>query len=249
MSANLDLCPGVFVTGTDTGVGKTLVAAALAQHLRNMGLRVGVMKPLETGVENPAEEGPDATLLRWASETSAPRDQVAPVRLRAPLAPSMAAEMEKTFVDFGHLVETSRQLRRSHDFVIVEGAGGLMVPIAGGLLIADLVRAMELPLMVVCRPTLGTINHTLLTLFTARQMDLPTAGFLVNNMPLHPDKALSDTPHTLAALASADLLGVFDNAPQDNDRQKVKNLSEQLASLPTYKVLRRNLDWPEIGSA
>jgi dethiobiotin synthetase len=124
-----------------------------------------------------------------------------------------------------------------------------MVPIAGGLLIADLVRAMELPLMVVCRPSLGTINHTLLTLFTARQMDLPTAGFLVNNMPEHPDQALSDTPHTLAALASADLLGVFDNAPQDDDRQKAKNLSEQLAALPTYKVLRRNLGWPEIGSS
>jgi dethiobiotin synthetase len=249
MPANLDLCPGVFVTGTDTGVGKTLVAAALAQHLRKRGLRVGVMKPLETGVENPTEEGPDAALLRWASETCAPPDQVAPVRLRAPLAPSMAAEMEKTFIDFGSLIETSRQLRRSHDFVIVEGAGGLMVPIAGGLLIADLVRAMELPLMVVCRPSLGTINHTLLTLFAARQMDLLTAGFLVNNMPLHPDKALADTPHTLAALASADLLGVFDNAPQDDDRQKVDNLSEQLASLPTYKVLRRNLGWPEIGSS
>lgn len=249
MSADQHLAPGVFVTGTDTGVGKTLVAAGLAHHLREQGLRVGVMKPVESGVENPGEEGPDAALLRWASGTQAPSEQVAPVKLRAPLAPSMAAEKEKIFIDFSSLVEMSHQLRRTHDFVIVEGAGGLMVPLAGGLLIADLVRAMELPLMVVCRPGLGTINHTLLTLFTARQMSLPGAGFLINNMPENPDEAMVGAPHTLAALASSDLLGVLDSAPQPEEHERVKDLCRQLAALPTYKLLRRNLGWPLSTSA
>ncbi len=245
MPAEGSLAPGVFVTGTDTGVGKTLVAAALAHHLRQAGLRVGVMKPLETGVATPETVGDDAALLRWAADCAAPITQIAPVRLRAPLAPAIAAHKEKVFIDFGALVEASRQLRRDHDFVIVEGAGGLMVPVAGGLLIADLARAMNLPLLVVCRPGLGTINHTLLTLYAARTMELPLAGFLINNMPERPDEAMACAPHALASLASADLLGVLDSATGSDERALVENLSRQIAALPTYRLLKSNLSWPD----
>ena len=245
MPAEQGLAPGVFVTGTDTGVGKTLVAAALARHLRQLGLRVGVMKPLETGVDAPEIEGHDAALLRWAAGCSAPLEQVAPVRLRAPLAPSVAAAKEKVFIDFGDLVEASRQLRRDHDFVIVEGAGGLMVPVAGGLLMADLARSMALPLLVVCRPNLGTINHTLLTIFSARTMDLPLAGYLINNMPAQPDEACACAPHALASLASADLLGVLDAVTAAGEREMVEELALRTAALPTYRLLESNLGWLE----
>lgn len=244
MPAEKRPAPGVFITGTDTGVGKTLVAAALARHLRNTGLKVGVMKPLETGVDAPDKEGPDGSLLRWAAGCTAPSEQVAPVRLRAPLAPSVAAEKEKFFIDFGALVEASRQLRRDHDFVIVEGAGGLMVPVAGGLLMADLARAMDLPLLVVCRPDLGTINHTLLTIFAARTMDLPLAGYLINNMTADPDEASACAPHALASLASADLLGVLNKVAAGDERGMVEELASQIAALPTYRLLERNLAWP-----
>lgn len=244
MSAEQPLAPGIFVTGTDTGVGKTLVAAALARHLRDQGLRVGVMKPAETGVVDPAQEGPDAALLRWAADCRAPLDDVAPVRLRRPLAPSLAADKDKAFIDFGGLVESSRRLRREHDFVIVEGAGGLMVPLAGGLLMADLALAMKLPLLVVCRPHLGTINHSLLTVFCAQTLGLSVAGFLINGMPAHPDEAMSEAPHTLASLVPADLFGVLDEVA-GGDRDKVVALARQIPELPTYRILRRNLAWPD----
>ena len=245
MPAEKPLAPGIFITGTDTGVGKTLVAAALARHLRDLGLRVGVMKPVETGVTDPAAEGSDAALLRWAATCDAPLQDVAPLRLRRPLAPAVAAEKDKIFVDFGALLEACRRLRENHDFVIVEGAGGLMVPLAGGLLIADLARAMCLPLLVVCRPDLGTINHTLLTVFSAQTMDLPVAGFLLNGMPDIPDEAMSEAPHTLAALASTDLLGVLNRVAAKDEQSKVENLAGQIEKLPTYSTLRRNLAWPE----
>ncbi|MDO3379930.1 dethiobiotin synthase [Geoalkalibacter halelectricus] len=244
MPAERRLAPGVFVTGTDTGVGKTLVAAALARHLRDQGLRVAVMKPVETGVADPNQAGPDAALLRWAAGCQAPWEDVAPLRLRRPLAPALAAEKDKVFVDFSALVETCQRLRRNHDFVIVEGAGGLMVPLAGGLLIADLARAMELPLLVVCRPDLGTINHTLLTVFSAQTMEIPVCGFLINGMPDAPDEAMGDAPHALAALASTDLLGVLDRVDAADEQAKVEALAGQIAQLPTYRTLRYNLAWP-----
>lgn len=245
MPAETSLSRGVFITGTDTGVGKTLVAAALARHLRDLGLRVGVMKPVETGVADPGLEGPDAALLRWASDCRAPLEDVAPLRMRRALAPATAAEKDKIFVDFHGLVDACQRLRKAYDFVIVEGAGGLMVPLAGGLLIADLARAMGLPLLVVCRPNLGTINHTLLTVFSAKTMDLSVAGFLINDMPAQPDEAMEAAPHALASLASTDLLGVLDRVAGSDAQSKVVNLVRQIAQLPTYRTLRRNLAWPQ----
>lgn len=245
MPAESFLSRGVFITGTDTGVGKTLVAAALARHLRDQGLHVGVMKPVETGVADPSQEGSDAALLRWASDCRAPLEDVAPLRMRRPLAPATAAEKDKVFVDFHGLVDACRRLRRVHDFVIVEGAGGLMVPLAGGLLIADLARAMDLPLLVVCRPHLGTINHTLLTVFSAKTMELPVAGFLINDMPARPDEAMEAAPHALASLASTDLLGVLNRVEEADEYDKVVDLARQVAQLPTYRTLRRNLAWPQ----
>jgi dethiobiotin synthetase len=231
---------GVFVTGTDTGVGKTLVAAALARFLVNRGLRMGVMKPVETGVEDPATPGPDAILLRWAAKTDFPAELLAPCRLRLPLAPSEAAAAEGVTVDPAKLVAAIRLGIAESDFLIVEGAGGLMVPLAGGFLVADLVKASGLPLLTVCRPGLGTINHTLLTLFCARTMELPMAGFLINGMPAQPGPAEATAPHTLAALASGDLLGVLPQVA-GSERDKVEQLADQFKCLPTLPWLLAGL--------
>jgi dethiobiotin synthetase len=223
---------GVFVTGTDTGVGKTLVAAALALFLRRRGIDVGVMKPVETGVEDPSTLGADGELLKWAAASSSETDLISPYRLRPPLAPSLAAAHEKIRIDPGRLRGAARALAERHAFLIVEGAGGLMVPLAGGVLMADLAKELEYPLLVVSRPDLGTINHTLLTIFAARTMEIPLAGYIINNMPQDPDLAQSEAPHALASLASADILGVL-NRVEGDDRAKVEALAEQLAALPT----------------
>ncbi|MBE0599038.1 MAG: dethiobiotin synthase [Desulfuromonadales bacterium] len=227
---------GIFVTGTDTGVGKTLVTAALALFLRRQGIDVGVMKPAETGVAAPDGAGADAALLSWAAQSHDPLELLSPYRFKAPLAPAMAAEQEGRKVDFSALVQTARTLAARHELLLVEGAGGLMVPLAGGLMVADLARELGFSLLVVSRPQLGTINHTALTVFAARTMQIPLAGVIVSGMPANPAPAEASAPHDLASFASADLLAVLPLVAGD-DRQKVEALANAIAQLPTLPWL------------
>jgi dethiobiotin synthetase len=201
------------------------------------------MKPAETGVETPETLGPDGRLLQWAAECGADPDLISPYRLRIPVAPAVAAKEEGIALDPGRLVEAAHRLSKDHDFLIVEGVGGLMVPLAGGYLVADLAREIGFPLLVVAGAGLGTLNHTLLTLFTARAMDLPLAGFLINSMPAAPGVAEKTAPHTLSSLASADLLGVLEQVKGD-EREKVAALAAQIAGLPTLPWLAANLGLP-----
>ena len=227
---------GIFVTGTDTGVGKTMVSAALAHFLTERGLNVGVMKPAESGVSDPAGLGDDGSLLQWAASSQDSVEEISPYRLRAPLAPAQAAEKENCFIDFARLVTTAHILGQRHDFLIIEGAGGLMTPLSGGLLMADLAKEIGLPLLVVTTARLGTLNQTLLTIFAAQQMGIPVAGYIINRMPAQPDEAAETAPHTLSSLASADILGVLaevDGADQD----KVLTLSAALKTLPSLPWL------------
>lgn len=242
MAVNQEL-RGIFVTGTDTGVGKTLVAAALARFLRRRGIDVAVCKPVESGVTDLSQPGPDAQLLRLGAEATDSDDLLAPVRLTLPLAPSVAAEQEGVRISPECLVEGIRTLGSQHQFLIVEGAGGLMTPLAGGYLVADLARDAGLPLLTICRPGLGTINHTLLTLFAARTMGIALAGYLINGLPDNPDQAEANAPHTLASLASADLLGVLPKVSGD-DGEKMTALAAHLQALPTLPWLLSALNLP-----
>lgn len=231
---------GIFVTGTDTGVGKTAVAAAIARYLKNLGLRVGVMKPVETGIESPAACGRDGRLLCQAAGISEPPETVSPYRLRAPLAPDQAAELEGIRINPQVIADLAQRQSKAHDFLIVEGAGGLMVPLVGGYLMADLVRQLRLPLLVVAGCSLGTINHTLLTTFTARSLDLPLAGILLNRMPATPDKAQENAPHAIASLASCSLLGVLP-AVNGDDEEIISGLADHLGSMETRPWLHTAL--------
>ncbi|PLX89561.1 MAG: dethiobiotin synthase [Desulfuromonas sp.] len=233
---------GLFITATDTGVGKTLVAAALCLYLRGRGIDVGVMKPAETGVADPQQLGSDGTLLQWAAQSQDDPDQICPYRLREPLAPSVAASKEQVRIDYSELVKQGRDMLRRHRFTIFEGAGGLMVPLAGGFLMADLARDLGVPLLVVTRPNLGTINHTMLTLFSARTMELPIAGYLINQMPAIAGPAEESAPHSLASLTTEDLLGVLPQIQDGSDRDKAQRLASQIPKLPTFPLLKRYLD-------
>jgi len=168
---------GFFVTGTDTGVGKTLVACALVRGLRARGLDVGGMKPIETGV---GEAGPqDALALRAAAGDRDPLDDVCPQRFALAAAPSVAAAAEARRVELWAIRRAHQRLEARHGCVVVEGAGGLLVPIAEGFSMADLARELELPLLVVARAALGTINHTLLTLEASVARGLSVAGVVI----------------------------------------------------------------------
>lgn len=225
-------CPAVFVTGTDTGIGKTVVASALARYLTLRGLRVGVMKPVETGVARPERPGADAQLLAWAARAKDPERLIAPCRFREPASPAQAAALEDTHIDPVSLENSLRELAGGKDFVIVEGAGGLMVPMRGGYLTADFVRQLGLPLLIVAGTRLGTLNHTLLTVFAAQAMQIPVAGIILNGMPAKPNRAEQEAPHLLAMTASADLLGVLPELP-GGERERIERLAEQLGKLPT----------------
>ena len=236
-------CPAVFVTGTDTGVGKTLVAAALARCFSRRGLNVGVMKPCETGVADVRLPGDDARLLRWAAGSRDDDRLIAPYRFREPLAPSLAAERAQAIIDPVRISEALAVISAGKDLVLVEGAGGLMVPLRGGYLVADLVRGLGLPLLVVTRASLGTINHTLLTILAARSMELPLAGFMINRMPAPAGAAEEAAPHLLAALASADLLGVFPEV-DGTAEARVEQLADVLGNMPTLRWLMQAIGLP-----
>jgi dethiobiotin synthetase len=234
------LCPAVFVTGTDTGVGKTLVTAALARHFCIKGLNVGVMKPIETGVINPEKLGSDATLLRWAAASTDAAGTISPYRFAKALAPCQAAKAAKALIDIESIVNACHSLRLSKDILLIEGAGGLMVPIRGGYIMADLAKSMGTSLLVVTHPRLGTLNHTLLTTFAARAMGLQLNGFIINRMPEVPDEAEQEAPHLLASLASADLIGVLPEVV-GSEQQKIESLTEKIDDLPAYHWLMSGL--------
>lgn len=173
---------GYFITGTDTGVGKTLVAGGLAALYKSRGVNVGVMKPIATGCKwvNNNLISDDAVFLQHSAEVNDEYELINPIGFEQPLAPIVAARMSGTRIDLEKVHAAFTTLLERHDFLFVEGIGGLMVPIDEYYFIIDLANELELPLIVVCRNALGTINHTLLTVSYARQHGLDIKGVIIN---------------------------------------------------------------------
>jgi len=174
---------GLFVTGTDTGVGKTLITAGLAAALRARGIDVGVMKPIETGCPTRGSRllPLDAMTLQEASGSRDSLDLINPYRFREPLAPMMAAEVSGRRIDMEKLRERFVRLADRHPAVLVEGAGGLMVPITETSSFLDFTGLLKLPLLVVIGSRLGALNHARLTVEAALHARVPVAGAVLNN--------------------------------------------------------------------
>lgn len=200
---------GLFITGTDTGVGKTFFACGLAALLKDSGYRVGVMKPAETGCEE--RDGKlvpqDAIRLREASGCDEPLEKICPYRLPEPLAPSIAAERAGVRIDAGHLLNVYGDISSKHDLTLVEGAGGLMVPLLPSYTYADLARVLKLPLLVVAANKLGAINHLLLTLEHARCKGLTVLGYVLNSVANDNSLAAETNREVLAGLTGVQCLG------------------------------------------
>ena len=177
--------PGFLITGTDTGVGKTFVGCGIASALRRRGTRVAPFKPVESG----CQPGPgtnelipaDAILLRQACATDAPLETICPYRFRQPIAPWVAAQREGREIEPSFLAWRFGELASTHDLVIVETAGGILVPLADRFHFGDLARLLELPVLVVAGSKLGVINHTLLTLEFLRSSGLTVLGCVLNH--------------------------------------------------------------------
>ena len=176
----------LFVTATDTEAGKTFVSCAIAKALRVRGRDVGVMKPVASGCDGGAGHGQvseDAVLLARASGAADRGELVTPVAFAAPLAPTAAARAEGASFERGRIFEAFAELRARHEFLIVEGIGGLLVPLEGTWTVRDLAREMGAPVAVVSRDALGTINHTALTVEAARAGGLEVRGIVLNRLP------------------------------------------------------------------
>ncbi len=173
---------GLFITGTDTGVGKTYVACGIAAALRSRGIDVGVMKPAETGCRLKKGElvPADALQLMKAARVKDSLSLVNPYRFRRPLAPSVAAELEGKRISMDKMLNAYSELSRRHAFMLVEGAGGIMVPLSQDKLYLELAEALNLPVLIIARPGLGTINHTLLTVAALTNRRLKIAGIVIN---------------------------------------------------------------------
>jgi len=177
--------PGLFITGTDTGVGKTLVAGAIAAWFAGRGYRVAVSKPIATGCVHRREGlvSEDAEFLAHHADARFPLNVICPQRFAAPLAPAVAAERAGQSVDWNAIDRAIQMMSRQSDVMIVEGVGGLLAPLDPQSTVLDMIGWLGLPAVIVARPGLGTINHTLLTVSALRQANAPIAGVVVNQYP------------------------------------------------------------------
>ena len=197
---------GVFVTGTDTEVGKTVVAAALAAVLRERGSNPGVMKPVATGCRYVGEwlAGDDTVCLLESSGAADPVSLVTPFAYEPAVAPTVAAALAGREIELNIIMQAYHQLALNHDVMIVEGIGGIMVPLGGDTTVVDMARELGLPLIIVARSSLGTINHTLLTVHAAETAGLDVAAVVLNRFsPDTEDIVVRNNPREIAARINA----------------------------------------------
>lgn len=190
----------IFVTGTDTEVGKTYIMILLAQYYREKGLDVGVMKPISCG----REEENDGLKLKRVLGLSDFLETINPIRLSHPLAPYVALKKEGKLFDLNSIKNSFNILSRFYDLILVEGVGGALVPIKENYLVADLIKDLNIPALIVARSGLGTINHTLLTVEALKKREIHTLGVVLNGFK--GDLAEEDNPQTIEKFSGLPIL-------------------------------------------
>ncbi len=213
---------GIFVTGTDTGVGKTIISCGIAAALKEKKVDVGVFKPFLSGItrENPES---DTFLLKKMSGTALSDEEVTPFQFSEPLSPYVAAQLEGTSVQLDEVLERWNMIKTKHEFFVVEGAGGIAVPLGESFLVSHLIKALELPVVIVARPDLGTINHTFLTVHYAREAGLKVAGIVINGASDTRDPSQKTNPKMIEEWCEVPILGI---TPKLNDmtNEKIKKM-------------------------
>jgi dethiobiotin synthetase len=221
---------GLFVTGTDTGVGKTIVTAGLVRLARRRGLRALGVKPVETGCALRAGSlyPEDGAFLVAASENALTLDDVTPFRFSLPASPARAAAMEGRKLTVTDLVEHVIALQEDSDLLVVEGAGGLMVPIQENLMMIDLVERLGYPVLLVARTRLGTVNHTLLSVTALRARNIQVAGIVLSCSFPETGPEEEYTPRDIARLVGdiPVLVLPFFNAEESKDPDRIADVME-----------------------
>lgn len=191
---------GVFITSTDTGVGKTIVCSIIARGLITRGIDVGIMKPVQTGTKA------DTGFLIKTTGVKDPDFLINPYFAKKTLAPVVAFKLERKDIDIGRIKEAFKKLSSRHQFMIVEGIGGILVPIKNNYSVLDLIVDLDLPIIIVSRPGLGTINHTLLTIKAARDYGIEIIGVIINNI-IKKGICERTNPSIISRLGNVSILG------------------------------------------
>ena len=236
----------LFVTGTDTGVGKTRVASAIVAAWTRAGRRVAPLKPIETGCATVAGDfvAADGELLYRAARGRFPLALIAPLRFAAAASPAAAAELAGTSIDLSAMDRAYGTLLADAEAVVIEGAGGLLVPIAPKLLMADLALHFTAPLLIVARSSLGTVNHSLLTIEAARRRGLLIAGVVFNQQHSSPGIDEASNPRTVAALGQVPLLGTLPFHPGEPSFDELADMAERHLALGALWNFLSNGDAP-----
>jgi len=239
---------GLFITGTDTEVGKTVVTAALAHAFKQRGVNVGVMKPVATGCRRGRGGeliSSDVEHLLRASDSSDPLELISPYRFEPPVAPWIAlrqAQGERG-ISLDRIEKAFRELAHRHDFVLVEGIGGLLVPLDEKQTVADLARRLGLPVLIVARAGLGTINHTLLTIEAARSAGLEIFGVVLNGRSSRPSLAERTNPAVIERLGGVKIIGAIPmlskpSAQRMASHLKIPGILQEVRRLKNGKLRR-----------
>ncbi len=227
---------GFFITGTDTGVGKTIAAGAVIKAMNSLGLKTCAMKPIESGC---GREGDvlipyDGMFLKQIAHMDQPLTAITPCCFESPLAPLSASELEMRHVNMAEIKKAFVGLSKTYEAIVVEGIGGLMVPISKGFYTVGLAAEFGLPLLVIARPGIGTVNHTMLTVNCALREGLQVAGIILNySKPPENSLAEKTNPMLLSQVCPVPIIGIL---------PYLKSIDEETIATTAIK----NLDLKEI---
>jgi len=219
----------LFITGTDTDVGKTYVAAGLAVTLRKMGIDVGIMKPYAAGT--PQKKGfksEDVEILSRAAQVSDPEKLMNPQFFEMAASPYTASKNLKVKVKVDSVLSNFKKLSKLHSMLLVEGMGGIMTPILKNYFVTDLIKEMKLPAVIVTRTKIGTVNHTIMTCKMCEKYKIPIKGIIINNFDSD-GYQVKDLTRDLKSLTGVPVLGTI---------PYIENLSDD----SLYRNFKKNID-------
>ncbi|HLR69517.1 dethiobiotin synthase [Virgibacillus alimentarius] len=199
---------GFFITGTDTDVGKTLISSGLAAIFKEKNMDIGVYKPLLSGASR-YHPNSDTSLLKEMAQTKLSNASITPFQFKEPLAPYVAAKLEGRSIYLEDVVAHWKKIQKKHDYFIVEGAGGISVPLGEDFLVSHLIQELQLPIIIVARSDLGTFNHTFLTVQYAKEMKLNIAGIIINGIDDPPNLAEKTNPNLIESFCKVPILGIL----------------------------------------
>lgn len=234
----------IFITGTDTGVGKTVITAGIAGVLQSLGFSVGVFKPIQAGLDPANPLCLSSMDLNFAVSVDSNIFTKCSYILKTPAAPAVSARIDGVEIDFNYIIRDYKFLCEQCDVVLVEGAGGISVPLTPEKTVKDLILALGLPALLVARPHLGTINHSILSVEYAKKYNIDLLGIVISGYPSGTqDVAIKTAPQMIEAYAKTEILGIVPeiNGLTDKDPQAETLIEAIIKTINLEKVFRAKL--------